>query len=231
MISRRTATAVGKAFQKKFTYAKDRTVYRDSLYEFLFNNDYPAWLCNLAKRIKYVEEVKEFFMKLHTGETQSAATQNWSWQQRERLGQGYLRELAEDFLNYYDGCSDLWAKKEYEQHAQELRQNLELDGYAYCDGRLLVPESDILDVKEVAGVLESLYSELRLGNKDVALHCLKLSEDHWLNTKWDDCISNARRFLECVLQEVASAHSLDRKETPLVIGAQNGPTPGTRIGK
>src|SRR5690349_10388704 len=60
-----------------------------------------------------------------------------------------------------------------------MLDSLGLDGYVYKDGRLLAPESDVLDTRETAGVLEQLYDELGLGEKKVALHCLKLSEDHW----------------------------------------------------
>jgi hypothetical protein len=52
-------------------------------------------------------------------------------------------------------------------------------------------------------------------NAERAIHCLKLSEEHWLNGKWDDCISNARRFLEATMQEVAAAHCLRAKQAKL----------------
>jgi hypothetical protein len=71
-----------------------------------------------------------------------------------------------------------------------------------------MPESDVLDVEEEMGVLESLYRTLVLNNKETAFHHLKLSEEHYLESKWDDSISNSRKFLEAILQEVASAHSL-----------------------
>src|SRR5688572_25526904 len=104
MISRRTATAIGTAYKDmftgplKFTTPRRDGVYRDKLYEFLFNCDFPAWFCNQAKWITNPKEVKEFFMKLHTGETQARVTANWSWSQREKLGQQYLRESAEALL-------------------------------------------------------------------------------------------------------------------------------------
>src|SRR5260370_26198853 len=146
-------------------------------------------------------------MKIQTGETLAPGTQNWTWPQREQLGQQYLRELAEAFLNWHDG-QDTWYKNHYAEVVGEMRLSLENDGYVYAKGKLLAPEADVLDVTETAAVLELLYSELGLNNKDVALHCLKLSQDHWLSGKWDDCIANARRFLECVLQEIAAAHCL-----------------------
>jgi hypothetical protein len=207
MLSRRTSTATGNAYVARFC-SRGGVVCRDELYEFLFNHDTPAWLCNLTKRLNRQTKLKEFFMQLHTGETLAAVTPKWSWQQREALGQQCLRQAAEDFLN--DGAEGLYrhlANEMFAEPAEALKQSLNLDGYSYTDRRLLAPESDVLDVREIAGVLESLVGGLGLANQDVAVHCLKLSEGHWLDGKWDDCISNARRFLESVMQEVASCHS------------------------
>ena len=41
-------------------------------------------------------------MKLHTGESLVKKTPDWTWQQREKLGQRYLRDLAEDILGHWD---------------------------------------------------------------------------------------------------------------------------------
>jgi hypothetical protein len=222
LISRRTATAIGKAYEQAYTYwnrpsgrisSGYTTFYGEALYEFLFDNDFQAWFCNAAKGIK-AAKVKEFMMKLHTGETLAAATTNWSWEQRQRLGQRYLFDLAEAALKDHSQ-SDAWKRDRCKQPMEDLVRSLELDGYRFESGRLLVPESDVLDVKEASGVLESIYMEVNLANRDVAFHCLKLSEEHWFGEKWDDCISNARRFLECVLQGVAAAHSIRSTATPL----------------
>ena len=78
-----------------------------------------------------------------------------------------------------------------------------------------VIKEDVLDVQEEAGVLESLYVSLQLGNRETAMHHLQLSEEHYLAEKWDDSIANCRKFLECVLGEVAVAHSLRVKGSPL----------------
>lgn len=222
MLSRRTTTAIGKAYEKAYTYwnrpsgrsgSGYTTFYAEALYEFLFDNDFQAWFCNAAKNIK-VAKVKEFVMKLHTGETQSSATQNWSWEQRQRLGQQYLFDLADAFLKDHTQ-SEQWKRERCKDESEELLRNLELDGYRFANGRLMAPESDVLDMKETVGVLQSLYSEIGLANQDVAFHCLKLSEEHWFNQKWDDCISNARRFLESALQEVAAAHCIRRTGTAI----------------
>ncbi len=202
MISRRTARILGEIYMEKFTRRKynkynNRPYYGvddDNLYDYLYDQNYEAWFCNKAKGLGEPRSLREFIMKLHTGETMADATPNWTWQQRQRLGQQYLRNLAKDMLS-----TEM-------KHA--LVSNLELDGYVYRDGKLLASESDVLDAQEEAGALEALYTSLGLANKDTMLHHLKLSEDHYLARRWDDSISNSRKVLEGVLQEVAAAYSL-----------------------
>lgn len=221
MISRRTAETLGAAYQDEFSYAgcsgqgsyHAPKVYRDKLYDFLFVSGYSPWFCNSVKQLRHPRDLKEHFMRLHTGETQAKATPTWDWNARQRLGQEYLTGLARDILNHHRlgntqkyrstyglAPSHNWPEK-------VLLESLELDGYVYRDGRLIPPESDVLDAQEEGGVLALLFNDLRLDNWATAEHCLRLSEEHWLNGKWDDCISNARRFMECVLQETAAAHS------------------------
>jgi hypothetical protein len=213
MISRKAAASIGRAYEAMFTYKSsgtygDRTtrVSRDQLYDFLFENDYSAWLCNLAKTFHDERDIQEAVMRLHTGETLVPATGSWSWEQRARLGQRYLENLAEDFLFRIDRGED-WYKKHYGPHYEGVRRQLELDGYSYQDGRLLRREEDAVEVEEAKGVLHRLYKELALANEDVAIHHLRLSEEHYVTAKWDDCISNSRKFLECVLKEVAAKHA------------------------
>ena len=157
-------------------------------------------------------------MKLHTGETLAEATPNWSWEQREKLGQRYLHDLAQDILNKWHQewkTQDSWQRPGIQDDIERLVGSLELDGYIYRESRLLSPESDVLDVEEETGLLQSLYTGLGLKNKETAFHHLALSEEHFLDGKWDDSISNSRKFLECVLQEVAAAHSLHLEKAPL----------------
>jgi hypothetical protein len=220
MISRRSAIAIGEAYAEVFTHIRARnisgtynkenvsTLKADQFYDFLFERDYEAWFCNKA-RLQHgfgtggaYRAVKYFISQLHTGETQADATKNWDWQQRKKLGQRYLRELAEDIL------------KEDEDYT-ELRSSLELDGYIYRNSRLHAPESDVLDVQEATGVLDDLYASLALDNKQLAWHHLEQSEAHFIAGRWDDTISNSRKFLECVLSEAAAAHSIRVKGTPL----------------
>jgi hypothetical protein len=104
-----------------------------------------------------------------------------------------------------------------------LKRSLELDGYIYKDSRLLPSEEDVVDVQETVGVLQSLMSSMKLDNSETTLHHLKLSEDHYINNKWDDSISNSRKVLESILQEVAAVHSSRFKKTPLSTSTYSSP--------
>lgn len=189
---------------------------QNPFYDYLFVNNYPPWLCNKTTRLINKErQVKELIMKLHTGETQYEATNSWTWDQRKQLGQKYIYNLAEDVLISYYKEFGSYQKKKIESEIKSLISNLELDGYIFHNNRLLMPETDVLEIKEEIGLLETLYSSLNLENKDLSFHHLKQSEEHYLAKKWDDCISNSRKFLESVLREIASAHSKRYKKVSL----------------
>jgi hypothetical protein len=231
MISRRTTLGLAEMFAQKFgkyhrgsSYGYGNsshsyyTVDTAKLYDYLFGHEYPAWLCNSARSLfgsVDTRPLKEFIMKLHTGESLANATQGWTWKQREQLGQQYLFELAEDVLNDWNKETDAREKNDLTDLVKGLHSNLELDGYTYQNSRLLIPERDVLDVAEKVGVLETLFTSLALENKDTALHHLRLSEEHYIAAKWDDSISNSRKFLEVVLREVAISCSVKSTGTRL----------------
>ena len=220
MVSRRTArclaTLIANTFSKTYypvgtgsNYSVPET---DKLYDFLYEAGYEAWFCNASKSTyepRTTRKLQEFIMKLHTGETAVSVTSEWTWQQREKLGQQYLENLAADILKYYSN------QDSHSTFVDSLVKNLALDGYQYTNGQLLPSEEDILDVQEESGVLRSLYASLGLANPDTAFHHLQLSEQHYLENRWDDSISNSRKFLESVLQEIAAAYSLHCQSTPL----------------
>lgn len=218
MISRKSATAIGDCYDKKFSGTKSsrsyngRTTYatevwNDHLYDFLFDNEHSAWFCNQSKRLSGHRSIKEWIMRLHTGETVTPATQDWTWKQRQQLGQEYLRNLAEDMLQWYRKEQEAWRKDKLHEPVATMQRQLEIDGYIFRDGKLLSPESDVLDTQEEAGILATLYKRLALGNEETAMHHLKLSEEHYVAGRWDDAIGNARKFFECALSEIAIAHS------------------------
>lgn len=212
MISRPTALALATAYTSRFTTSASRdyqaVVHRDSIYDFLFENEYEAWFCNLAKSQRYVREFKEFWLKIHTGESLASVTPQWTWEQRRKKGQQLLRELAKDHLNWYEKVKfTSWKPDSYATTTEALLRRLELDGYVYKDGMLLQQQEDVLNVEEETGVLTALYGRANLARKQDAFEFLRLSEEHFIAGRWSDCISNVRKFFELTLQEGARALS------------------------
>jgi hypothetical protein len=182
------------------------------VYDFLYQNDYPAWFCNAARIAAGqcygdTRPFQDFVLMIHTGESLLLpATQNSTWSQREKLGQELLRKLAEDVARW--GKDRTYVASGVEVVIREFKQNLELDGYAFRGDTLLAPEDAVLEVKDQSGVLQDLYTGLGLQNQETVFHHLALSEEHYIARRWDDSISNSRKFLEGVLQEVAASHHL-----------------------
>jgi hypothetical protein len=223
MISRKTAMSIASAYTSKFSYSstsrhsvRKEEVYTTRLYDWLYERDYEAWFCNSIRTISQIRTLKDFFLRIHTGESLVTATPAWSWEKRKALGSQHLEYLARDFLTWYDQeCSDQFCKQHYEELATELRRRLEIDGYIYRDGMLLHPETEILDVEAERGLLQELHRSLGLRRKDEIFSFLDLSEKHYVNGDWSDSIGNARKFFEAVLQEVANRHSLHSTTEPI----------------
>jgi hypothetical protein len=211
MISRRTAKQIAELYAGKFSGTRGDSnisyVYQDNLYDFLYEFDHEAWFCNAAKSVHYGRNLKEWLMKLHTGETVVPVTKDWSWPQRQKLGQRYLRELAEDYISFAANRTDQWSRQHYGGQAAALKKSMELDGFVFRDGTFYEAESNVLNVEEETGVLHRMYADLALANRETAFHQLNLSETHYLSGHWADCIANARKFLESVLQESAAKFS------------------------
>lgn len=225
MISRRTAKAIAEAFERRFSYTKvlkpnprlkprpHTFIASDELYDFLFVNDYSPWFCNLAKTLSSggKRAVLEMVMRLQTGETVATSTPDWTWEKRQQLGARYLKDLAEDIVGLWHKETEQDLKDLYKNEIDVAVKSLELDGFIFRNGHLLFPETEILNSREEQGVLQNLYSGLGLERQDVALHFLKLSQEHYTSARWDDSILNARKFLECVLSEIVGAHSFRAK--------------------
>lgn len=229
MIGRKTAKALGEAYSVHFSHPEkfagewNDYVSRDKLYDFLYANDFEAWFCNLARKPGRPRELMEMIMKLHTGETVVDSTPKWSWDQREKLGQQYLHNLAEDFLNLRDSGMSEFAQKKVSSVEKSVRNSLELDGYVRRDDRLMLPESDIINAEEEIGILEGLYTSLGLANRETALHHLDRSEELYIAGNWDDSISNGRKYLESVLMEVAAVYSTTIKGKPIAKSTYESP--------
>jgi hypothetical protein len=211
---------VASAFRKLTSGYRTNYYYSDAagVYDFLYDHKFPAWLCNAARNscsTYSTRNLQDFLMQLHTGEAQYPVTIEWSWQQREKLGQQHLQQLAEAILNHCSAQGPQYWASDTKELILNCRKRLDLDGFTFRGAVLVAPEEDALDAKEEAGVLQQLYKDLKLGEAETALHHLQLSEEHYLAGRWDDSIANSRKFLECVLREVAQHHSLATNNTVL----------------
>lgn len=212
MISRRSSIALGEAYRAHFhisyRLAGDWTTKLDQegLYDFLYANNFDAWLMNGFRKISIHDKrgLKEFVMRIHTGESIAAATQSWSWEQRQSLGQRILKDLAESLIRLRHSDPDYGAYKTGDKKAvDDMQKAFELDGYIYREGILLVPEEGIIEEREEEGVLLGLIETVDLEDPQTLKHHLGLSASHYQESRWDDSISNSRKVLEGVLQQAA----------------------------
>lgn len=200
MISRRTAYSLGKLFACHFLgrhYLGQGMWYScdtEKLYDFLYEHEYEAYLMNIVKQTVRGNDdrpIKEFIMKLHTGETIVSATKDWSWDRRRSLGNRLLQDLAADILTL-EPIKGYGGGESHDRAPRlKLISDLELDGYAYKNGRLLYSEASVVDEQEEEGVLQQLIGELKLPDKAVIMHHLEQSSMHYTEGRWDDCIANA----------------------------------------
>ncbi|MBN8224578.1 MAG: hypothetical protein J0L89_07160 [Xanthomonadales bacterium] len=221
MISRQSSLAIADAYTQRFTHKSSarhggfiEKVHSHEIYDFLYENEYEAWFCNLARAPNYIRTFKDFWLRIHTGESLAAATKDWTWQQRQKLGQRLLNDLSRDYLRWYEIVkNDPFYGKHYQPSAEKLLRRLELDGYLYRDGELMQQQSDVLNVEEETGVLNSLFSRAGLARAADAFEFLRLGEEHFVAGRWSDCISNVRKFFELTLQEGARSLGAKRGES------------------
>lgn len=206
MIGRKSTKAIADAYFERFTYLpqySSRALDKNSLYDFLYVSDFDGWVLNNFKAISSARGLAEFIMRLHTGESLAKVTPEWMPEARKLFGQRLLRDLAQSILvarqepgfeSYYGSDS---------RAVDAMEKQLELDGYLFRDGMLLVPEETVLDEAEEQGVLVALSTSADLSDVTLIRHHLGLSEEHYASEKWDDSISNSRKVLEAILSQTA----------------------------
>jgi hypothetical protein len=218
MISRKTASQLADVYVHLFAKSvrghshTTRYVNNARLYDFLYENDFPSWFCNASKVLSYERELKEWLMRLHTGESLVSFAREISVGQLEHLGQSLLEKLACDYLKSVDARkTDLYFYRGQEASLTLLKRRLELDGYVYFDGNLVQQQQDVLNVEEEKNILKLLYQQTNLDRHSDAIHFLDLTEEHFIAGRWSDSISNSRKFLELALAEGARALVMKRK--------------------
>jgi len=224
MISRTSAKAIADAYHSRYTFTPRHSssssfkYYRDTLYDFLYVNGFEAWLLNAFKAVSstHPRALREFIMRIHTGESLSPATPNWSWPQRLTFGQRILVDLAQSLIRerHTDPKFETYGDDD-KQAVDAMQRALELDGYIFRDGILWIPEASVIQEGEEVGVLEGLMKALQLPDVPTLQHHLKLSTEHYQQSRWDDSIANSRKVLEGVLQQAAARHASAILKKPL----------------
>jgi hypothetical protein len=234
MISRRTTKIIASTYNSLFsshtrssTTSGSRYHLLDTkLYDFLYIRDYDPWFLNsirhsrlieiLPHGIEYERELIEFILRLNTGETLVSVTQDWSWENRKKLGQDLLFHLSEDIVNYmFEKMSDKYLSLKVGPLISPLVSNLELDGYIYKGNKLFYSEASVFDEAEEQGILEKLIRDLHLDNHDLIRHHMNLSNEHYEKGNWGDSISNSRNYMESVLREIVKSHYQIKNKTPI----------------
>lgn len=225
MISRKSVVAIADVYCACYISSHrssggswETKIDKDLLYDFLFTNNFDPWLMNAFKRIysTHKREFKEFIMQIHTGESLVSGTPSWTWEQRRVLGQRILRDLAECILrNRYEDPGYGAYRKDKIVAVDGMQRLLELDGYVFREKILWIPDETVIDEREEEGVVLGLIKSLHLQDYITIKHHLELSASHYQEERWDDSISNSRKLLEGVLQQVASQHSLAFGPRPL----------------
>jgi hypothetical protein len=105
MISRQSARLLADIYSELFCLKRKVTAYGHNwvidekmLYDFFYENNYDPVFLKLVEiaRLEWPRGLVEFIMKIHTGETLAPVTQKWTQEQREKLCQKYLKDMAED---------------------------------------------------------------------------------------------------------------------------------------
>ena len=158
------------------------------------------------------KSLREFILLLHTGETVLGAPVSNQKEDRRRVGQECLQRLAQDILEILTQNEEEEDKEDLDNLSQaledgtkELIAQLELDGYIFRGGRLYPVEGSVIAEHEEQGYLEHLVDNLPLQDRDVIKHHIRLSQQAYAEGRWNDTITNARSFLEAILQQVAAA--------------------------
>ncbi len=241
MISRKTTKLIADAYAAHFKTALSRdgiyTLKQEEINTFLYEQEYEYAFLKIVRETVSSDNHKRLaqaIMGLHTGETIAGATRGSSDSERQAIGQTFLTKLAEDILNLYETLpvytadgSRVTSQEEleilktaasYNRPAArilcDLISRLEIDGYLYRDGHLYSTESSVIDERAEQDYLVGLTDLLNLPNATVIKHHLELSEEHYVNRKYDDSISNSRKVLDAILKQLTETIYQKVKGTP-----------------
>src|SRR5689334_22930491 len=161
MISRKSARLLGEAYTLVFSTEEVRrrgsstdiykqfTILNDDLRDFLYDEQFPDWLLfflNVQSNKTNERILKDRIMGFHTGEAFTLVKNPYadtSPEARQKAGQQILRSLAQSVLNLSEQTQQT---EQASQVLNELKSELEVDGYLYRNGTLvetsLIPEQE-----------------------------------------------------------------------------------------
>jgi hypothetical protein len=215
MISRKSALLIYRFYEELFTeevgFAEPH-LHTDAFWDLVYTHDYETWFLDLVKVATDPRKLKQLMLELHTGRIipKSKAVTIHGCQ---TAGREILKNLAVLALTI---TADMGHEREtIGEIGQELKAQLELDGYIYKDKKLYLSESSVIDEPAEQSYLENLIDGLSLADANTIKHHLNRSEEHFIGGKWDDSIANSRKVLDAILNQVASAVYLKVNSAPI----------------
>lgn len=221
MLKRRTILAIAQLANACFQYSSypgsglvpQLHVRTEWFADLLFEKEHDIVLVHAAHALEQrYDAIKNFVLGLYAGTPlELVATSKEKTRggpiDRATLAEELLEKLAADLLEYSNRSREKTLIGIDRRLVEELRAYLELDGFQWKDGRLLPLEENTFDVKEEEGAIEALYRTLGLGSLDQVKQELQLTDEHYVNAKWGDCIKHARDLAECILLEIVKARA------------------------
>lgn len=184
----------------------------DALRDYLFVKGYEEDFISAATFLPHPDALKRFIMALHGG-SGIGSSDLGVYAPVNLDGNAVLLQLAADMLSSPPERTHRieW----FSEYIRRLQSSLELDGFMLHAGNLVASEDSVLDEEEVKGCLERAIEDLGFAKQPTGLHHLKQAEVDYLADRWDDSISQSRKFHEYVMQEVAATHHAHAHDSPL----------------
>jgi len=209
MISRKTTLLIDRVYGQWFSQITD-SIHNlwifdtESMYTHFYAEGYDDWFLRCVKNLDGdATAFQELIQGLHTGKS---VTKTSHPALSKAVGQLLLKRLAEDALRVFHPAietSDVQFGEVERESIEALVNQLALDGHVFSGGKLYPIEPGAVDPQQEQSYLELLINRVALSNPQLIVHHLELSEQAYAESRWNDTISNARNFLESILNQVA----------------------------
>src|ERR1044072_9400877 len=202
MVSRRSTLRIERLYEVLFTDGRVPLFDFQKLWDYLYEEEVEGWFLEQIKSIQYPSQFRDVVLGLHTDTTLKA--KHLLPEVRQEIAQKILWQLAVAILKFCGPDLDNPIAEQSDDVilTRALVRQLEMDGYVYRNETLYPAESTVIPEEAEQSYLESLIAETRFSDSDTIIHHLKLSEEHFLNSKWDDSISNSRKVLDAILKDI-----------------------------